>query len=504
MEDKRIIISGKVLDNNDPLMLGRVRALAIIENEIQTLPQDWNPTNDIWTEKDPFIFLPLLPYYISQVPKVGEYVHIMYSTRKETRGLNKFYIQGPISRPWNNSFESFNNSKSMLDDGNYIKRAKNIRNKNTGIIDTDVKGIYPEPGDNAVLGRGTSDILIKQEDVILRAGKYSTNPKKEIPTSNEFRSFLQLSNYTLERVDDGSESLNVEFYVDQQVKNFVEWSITNIDTTLNLMSGYVQTNSVLPKDTTKVLTFSIETGTTVNCIPIPETKMEFTGITPDEVISFVNQYIKGFNRGLVIIPGYNNYPNTGTLNQQFPFAFGPNVSTNEQLLSTDPVTSNLVTKVYNGIKLNNVNNESGFAIVWDKDTVGPQKVSKETVVDKIKYLERPVTYGLMGGDFLYLLSHRSTNPNRNEFNLRDTLYGISQEKILDDIRPNTSSMVRGEELVDLLRLIVSFIESHTHPILQAPIAEPRKGVTLSQINEKLSNAEKTILNQNIRINWYLY
>lgn len=500
MEDKRIIISGKVLDNNDPLMLGRLRVLPKIDNLLQALPVDWNASKDIWTYKDPFVFLPLIPYYISQVPRVGEYVHVMYATRDEIRGANKFYIQGPVSRPWNNSFESYDNSQSMLDNGVYIKQAKDVRNKLTGEIDVDIRGIYPEPGDNAILGRGTSDLLIKQEDIILRSGKYTKSPNKEIPTSNDLRSFVQLSNYTLERVDDGAMSLNVDFYVDQEVKNFVEWSITGVDTTLNIMSGYVQTNSVKPTDSTKVLNFAINTGTTSNCIPVPGSKMEFTGFTALQVSSLINQYIRGFNRGKVTIPGYKDYPNNGILNQQFPFVFGPNVSTNEKLLSNDVIVSNLITTVFNEIKLNEVNSESGFAVVWDKDTVGPQKVSKETIVEKIKYLERPVTYGLMGGDYLYLLSHRSENPNRNIFNLKDTLYGISQEKILDDIKPNTSSMVRGEELIDFLKLIVDFIQAHTHNINEAPIQEPLQGVKISDITTALANAEKTILNQNIRIN----
>ena len=287
MEDKRIIISGKVLDNNDPLMLGRLRVLPKIDNLLQALPVDWNESKDIWTYKDPFVFLPLIPYYISQVPRVGEYVHVMYATRDEIRGANKFYIQGPVSRPWNNSFESYDNSQSMLDNGVYIKQAKDVRNKLTGEIDVDIRGIYPEPGDNAILGRGTSDLLIKQEDIILRSGKYTKSPNKEIPTSNDLRSFVQLSNYTLERVDDGAMSLNVDFYVDQEVKNFVEWSITGVDTTLNIMSGYVQTNSVKPTDSTKVLNFAINTGTTSNCIPVPGSKMEFTGFTALQVSSLM-------------------------------------------------------------------------------------------------------------------------------------------------------------------------------------------------------------------------
>jgi hypothetical protein len=61
-------------------------------------------------------------------------------------------------------------------------------------------------------------------------------------------------------------------------------------------------------------------------------------------------------------------------------------------------------------------------------------------------------------------------------------------------------MVRGEELIDFLKLIVDFIQAHTHNINEAPIQEPLQGVKISDITTALANAEKTILNQNIRIN----
>ena len=62
MSENNIIFQGFVINNQDPLMLGRVRAVPIAQTESALLPQDWNPKKDIWTEKDPLIYLPLLPY----------------------------------------------------------------------------------------------------------------------------------------------------------------------------------------------------------------------------------------------------------------------------------------------------------------------------------------------------------------------------------------------------------------------------------------------------------
>ena len=80
----KVIFQGFVINNQDPLLLGRVRAVPIDQTESALLPQDWNPEKDIWTSRDPLIYLPLLPYYVSQVPRVDEYIHIFYYNTSQT------------------------------------------------------------------------------------------------------------------------------------------------------------------------------------------------------------------------------------------------------------------------------------------------------------------------------------------------------------------------------------------------------------------------------------
>jgi hypothetical protein len=179
--------------------------------------------------------------------------------------------------------------------------------------------------------------------------------------------------------------------------------------------------------------------------------------------------------------------------------FGPNINTNNKRFDDDPQISNIITTIYNNIKLNQVDNYFGFAVVWSKNTVGPQKVTETKVINKNKYLESPVTYASMGGDFVYLLSHRSEKPGK-KFSLSNTLYGINQEKYVNEIKPGTSSMVRGEELLELLEKIVKFLVEHTHNINEPPIQEPKNTITVSQIVSTLNEAKTKVLNQNIRIN----
>jgi hypothetical protein len=498
--DKRIIYPGKVLDNIDPLMLGRIRVLPKIDNEQQNEPTD----KEKWTNLDPFVCIPLVPYYVSQVPAVGEYVHIMYATIAETKDQNKFYIQGPITRPWNNVLEKYNSAEAMLANGGDLQQAKQIRTGTEGVINANLKDIYPLPNDNAFLGRGTSDLLIRPEYAILRSGKYTTSPNTEIPIRNDKRSWVQVSNETLEKVRVGTEPINIEEFKDRQVKNFIEWSIDEVDITTGKVTGYVSTNTVLPSSSlslvgsgpvTTVSTFQINPVSLGFCKLESESKMVFSGLSIDETIRFINEYIKGINKNKVNISGYTTYE----IVNQFPFVFGPNVNTNNKRFDDDPQISNIVTKIYNKIKLNPVDDYFGFAVVWSKNVVGPQKVTRTTIINKTEYRQNPVTYASMGGDFVYLLSHRSEKLGK-KFSLANTLYGIDQDKFVDEINPGTSSMVRGEELIAVLKKIVKFIKGHKHNILKAPATRTEDGADIDDIEKDLNEAEKTILNQNIRIN----
>jgi hypothetical protein len=72
----------------------------------------------------------------------------------------------------------------------------------------------------------------------------------------------------------------------------------------------------------------------------------------------------------------------------------------------------------------------------------------------------------------------------------------------NSIQNLTYSSVRGEELLSLIRIMFVFLRDHVHPIaFMSPCKQSEgSGVTVQTIEELLSNAENTILNQNIRIN----
>lgn len=511
----KIIYQGRVLNNQDPLMLGRIRAIAVNTVESQVLPEDWTPDQE-WGPTDPLIFIPLLPYYISQVPKVDEYIHIFFYNTKQQVDNTKFYIQGPITRPQNNLFEFYQNTNSLLASAPYLKEANYLKNKETFEVKEPAKGIYPEPGDNALLGRGTSDVVVKQSEVLIRAGR-NIQPQTNsynIPTPRQNRSFLQVSLFDLEKKYNDPITKKFLENKPQLVKKLIEWDVTKEFTLTGFTSGggvtgttvydgNVKLYSLLPKDQTKSTEINMNT-------PLeefksdPEYVLEFTGKTLEEGVKIINQFIGGVNQGKINIVGYDQYPfnNSEKLEKQFPFYFRPTKSSIDKLASTASTEFNMIDSFFKRIKLLPSDKQFGSVLVWQKNVAGQQLTFVELNLLQPVYKPNPVSYGTLGGDFVYLLSHKSQIPSKDKINLlpKETLYGIDQPYYTDKILPNTDPMVRGNELMKLLTLIVNFLGSHVHNINKAPIPIGTDGTKIEEIRKILQDADNSILNQNIRIN----
>lgn len=511
----KTIFQGYVKDNQDPMMLGRVRVVPLFERYQDSLPEDWQEERDKWTSKDPFIFLPLLPYYINQVPKNNEYVNIFYYNKAERLDNSKFYIQGPITRPQNNFKEEYTNSLSMLASGEFFKPANSLKDKTTGLTDPKVFGIYAEPGDNAIMGRGTSDIVVKENDVLIRAGKLdplqSSSADFNLPTPNDKRSFLQISTFGLEKIDNPPKTITTSETIPKEVNNLVEWEITNSETTGNTYDGVVKLYSLkkTPENLTNKIFLDSDLTSFINNVLF---ELTFTGLTKEESVTFINQFIQGVNNGKININGYTSYPSQNGLNleNQFPFVFRPSKN-NIKIYFGSTIDSgisgltqfNTILDFYSKIKLSPANQEFGFGLVWDKNILGQQDTVKISTIDTSTYQSSPVTYGALGGDFLYLLSHKSVIPTKGDpIDLKGTLYGIPQTKFTDEIIKKTDPMVRGDQLMILLNEIVKFLLSHVHPFPGLnPINEGyQNGASAKKIDELIKQADKTILNQNIRIN----
>jgi hypothetical protein len=299
----QIIFAGTVFDNQDPMMLGRLRVIPETDDYtaiIGSIP-DWDEEKMKWTSKDPILFLPLLPFFLNQTPQIDEYVHIIYMNKNFKRE-NQFYIQGPFSSPLLSPFENFQGAKKFLATGTRYEQGISLRNQDGSYIITEggsTEGIFPKPEDVGILGRGTADVIIKENDVLLRAGKTPELVYNRLPTPNTKRAFLQLSYFPIQEVQDSAQTTRSFREVSKLINTLVEWHINNLDNdvTPNMFTGYVKLykwneNS---KDF-NTSNFDSETITKITIgTDIRETsaKIDITGNTFEETVYIINTFIKG-------------------------------------------------------------------------------------------------------------------------------------------------------------------------------------------------------------------
>jgi hypothetical protein len=517
MVDNTILFQAVVLDNEDPMMLGRVRArflnpstetgsyediLASIQNPI------WNEERDKWTARDPFIFTPLLPYFIYQVPKVNEFIQLIY-LNKDFKFQNQYYIQTNFSTPTATRFEYFQGGNKFTGLGTQFISPKPLKNQDGTYTDSAIhKGVFPEPGDNSLLGRGSSDVVVKQDEVLIRSGKFKgpTLEPNVVPSANSRRGFLQLSRFNSSKVKT-PDKIITEFNEQVVLINYlIEWTITNPENTQNKFAGSVYLYKLKNDISTNSKNLTIGSVVNENLKSLIATE-SFNLLSKEDVVLFINNFIRTCNN--------TNKTKTGIVlftdsNTKFPIFYRPNNLTYNILKSSIPTTGTTlqstttyknVSDIYNQIKLSPTLKQGGYGLIYAQDKVGTPFDLKSTKVPQSSYLKEDSTYGALGSDYLFLLSHNSQIPGKGKINFDDTLYGISLDKFVDEILPKTSSLVRGEELLDLINLIVRFLLSHTHayPGL-APVSITQDGSNVQDILTELQNASTKILNRNIRLN----
>jgi len=490
---KRILFPAEVVDNQDPWVLGRIRAYPVDQTIRAALEAfEFDPTKDKWGPKDPFVQTPLLPMFFAQVPLLHERVNIIYQNSFYPY-QDQYYVQGGFSSPMSLPYEQIQQANAFTAQGDRVAKTLKLKNLNGTYFSGSTDGIFPEPGDNAIMGRGAADMIVKPDTIMLRAGKTKRLEANQQPVGNPNRAFLQLSNFTTKTVTKPKKTFLGINSVNQQVLKLVEWDIQNLENEQNAFTGAIRLYSLKPVN--KTLSDNINFDSDLEDVKFLEYYQPFIGYSFERTVKLINDFIKGVNEGQI-----HNGPK---VENQFPFAYRPSTPNRKILTSTDltinPIVFSNVTKFASNVTLNSgLGIESyRFAIVREKNQVGkPYKVDIQNYTPKD--IESTYgTFGGMGADTLFLLSYLSNKP----VNLEGTLYGISQNDLTEKILPSTSSMVRGEELIQLLNVIVQFLLSHVHAIPGAPaVPVGTDGTSANNILSQLQNAQNTILNPHIRVN----
>tara|TARA_R110001592_G_scaffold11701_3_gene57471 strand:+ start:439 stop:1998 length:1560 start_codon:yes stop_codon:yes gene_type:complete len=512
--NNRIIFVGECIDNIDPMGLGRIRAILKTENTTDR-EKSVNSTIGVtekWSSRDPFVVRPLLPVFINTSPKKGEFVHLMYTNSDDKSNKDKFYISGVFSSLTNLKQEPYDSAVSNSNLGSRNKQQKQLRNPNTGIeFESSNKGVYSKPDDISIDGRGSADIIVKDDTVLLRAGKFNGSPTPNVyPIGNNNRSFIQLSKFNKKTTYGEAEKLYKFKYRHKPIKVLVEYNVDNPDNNSNAYTGGIYIYTLTPNERTGSQSFGLNTD--IEGSKNLYQKFDFLALTVNDLTRLINEIINGVSERLV--PDLSNITTSvkplgpfrlqGGADSIFPIYFRPQPSLYNKLSSDTSQTNEklFIANLMSGIKVIPSDLTPGYGLIYDQSKRGdvPFTPEKNEIIPEKEVLLNNTT-SIMGGDYVYLLSHKSTKTSTGKINISDTLYGIEEYTVSDEIEPKTSSTVRGEELVELLNLMVQFVIGHVHPYHgMAPDATSTNGVTTDKLLSELRNANQKILNKYIRIN----
>ena len=546
----KIFYISTVLDNEDTFLLGRIRCIpqdwpiqAILDDlgRDGLLNQNKSDVADIhkFTSKDPFVFMPLLPPYMSFIPKPGESVWLIYSDAKNNWGKKEqFYTVVTKTNPFNVYLEDNSQSKALTNLGSNLVSGKEFKSTT---IDTKnnpfrffnpdtfyvypqkkykqpIQGIFAEPCDNAIYGQGTSDIILKKDSVLLRAGKVNEMSPNKITEANRERGFLQISYFKSRKIESEPTTTIVDRIDDSPLRKLLEYDITNLENQFERFSGAIRIYDIAEKYNIKNNEFTSETLINPK-YPTALMTVSFRQQPMSAITDTINYMIEGLNKEK-IEPREGPIPITGrTISNCFPFYYRPSSNVNRILKTVPDYSQGLsaFSTIQNAKRLiswvNFTRNYSlertGDGLVSRKNKAGTSKVSElKKISGESEYINNKTSVSILGSSKIMLISQDSQIPGANKILMdvisdsdQNTIYGFSDKQIFDNIIPNTEPLVRGYKLKELLNLIVKFLVSHSHPYHQLPPTPVSYGgVNVTQIESEFQNYDENVLNQNIRLN----
>ncbi len=415
-----------------------------------------------------------------------------------------------FSSPTTIKFEDASSSQTRLNSGygNSSKKLPPIKNQNGTYKNEKNKGVFPEPVDISLNGRDSADLILKESEVLLRAGKHKNFSTGQIPEADSKRAFLQLSKYDTDITFGNAESKTKLVQNKTPIKYLVEYDVLNPENQFSAFTGVLYIYQLrTERQAEKTLTgnFNVTTnidltGTTdgvqlIRMINFP------IGLSLDELSTQINQRL----RSIITDPSTTLLSPTVQKNQQYPFYYRPSKKIFN--LITNPVSGQFISsanmaKLTSMVKISSADKIPGYGLVLDSKlspNIPFEKQSSAYAPSTSKLSEN--TVALLGGTKLYLLSNETSIEGKSQINFNKGIYGFEQNDLIDDIEPNTSSMVRGEELLELLQLIVKFCITHVHPYPGLPPTPTTvDGTTVDDLLSNMLNAYQKVLNSNIRLN----
>lgn len=542
IKSDKILFTGKVVDNEDTFLLNRIRVFPDTDENIeQLLKSEFNQETELirgdfgldiidtlkYGVRDPFVFYPLFPFSLSIIPRLGEMVWVTYSNPANNNGRKEqFYVPTMNSNPFNTSTDTYDQQKTNTSTGFNLVFAPKVKSDSVDVktgkkgYDVPISGLFAEPGDNAFYGQGTSDIIVKPTEIILRAGKIDNLQPNTINSANEKRGFFQISYFQTKKNVVEPEVVNTEELDTSPLKKLIEYSIINPENTANSFSGNINIYDLPPSPNLQNDKFTADSEIP-NTVTTPIWSYPFAALPMSGVTILINDVINALNNGgndlktkypddqkfMTLVNNIIGWTDTRT----FPYYYRPD-SFIRNIINTIPDTNDPASfvKISNcsllisKVKFSSASLDTdGSGLISRKNKFGTSfKSVKKLKMDDTNVLSKN-SISVLGSNKIILLSNESGPiPGKKPINLdKKSIYGLTQPEIQENILPNTDCLVRGEKLKELLNLIVKFTTTHTHAFSGTPpVPVSYSSVSVAQIESELQLYDEKVLNQNIRIN----
>jgi hypothetical protein len=519
----KIIDIGVCIDNKDPKGLGRIRCVRFSDYVSEKEKADkYEP----FSENDLFMALPFLPANINFIPEIDQSVKILnYNTEKEN--VNIEYVAGPFTTTFNFNDQNFSPQTSDTTYGRTIKQKKDIFDKNQNYKKKKSIGSIAKKEHYGVYGKYGSDLIFTDNGLQLRGGKLLSkeraNPKDRadiysFPIMSKKNSTLTLKKfpYKMELVPqetkvETSETKDINFLIEYNLVNnsgatsisnpyslrFYVYKITKPYGDL-FKSNAFNENTIVPSNLKKLVNVENDGISPTHEIILNSTNQnDIAGEIRDILYTLHEKNLKGIN------PLYNG-------DDIHPFFFRPY---NEFVTITGTTSEmNLKKSILSSIKVYGIGPKSGM--IFSLGNVNPRvtssKVTKQVI--KVDKNSDEQSFSSLRSDKVYLLSTDTNKPENPKnytkegspvptpikFENLDS-YDLTQNNYVEDIDPNTYALVRGDNLVNLLRTLITVFEKHQHNVVGPPVlsAEFEEYQDLLKLKDGIVN---DLLNQSIRIN----
>jgi hypothetical protein len=505
----KIIDIGICVDNRDPKGLGRIRCVRFSDYVSEKEKAD---TYEPFSDKDIFVAIPFLPTNINFIPEIDQAVKIInYNTRKEN--VNLEYVAGPFTTVHNFNDQSFSPQMSDTTYGNSIKKRGNIFDSNENFIKNKSVGSIAKKTDYGIYGKYGSDVIFTENGLQLRGGKLLSKERANANDRDDIYTYSLMSTksavlnlkkfpYKLEFKDEETTINTTEI---KDIKHIIEYNLVDSGGNTTISNPYAvqfyvyellkpygdisktnnfNENSTIPSTLLKLV--NLEEN---DVSPTHEIILNTTGFT--DVASEIRDFLLTIHEE--DLKKINSLYKSNGLH---PFFFKPK----ESLVTLTGTTTNITYKknLLTEIKLYQVGPGSGLAFSSANvlPQVTPNIVRRKVTQSLPKSNEQ--SFSSLRSDKIYFLSTETNNTEKIiPFEKLDK-YELSQTDYVEQIDPNTYALVRGENLIRLLRSFIDVFKTHQHNVIGTYVTT---GNSISDEFDKLVDTiENDLLNGSIRIN----